>query len=282
MKLAAVIFYSLFAAANASAYFDGGFSAVTGPNGYHGSKLDLAIGAGGFLIEPSWASYTSDSLDSKYRTYAMRVARENELVTIGAQAGYTPEAGYYSNKFAGADITFSLSPGKGGKARLAGPGSRSTPRGGQGVTRIDVGASAKQTRHEYDGASLLKTTQNEYSLFAGAKVLMLALSGSYTGYGYGKEDTTPRINPVPGHSFAYAAAPKSSVSAKVDLPGMLILTPFVGYTGTKYRHSVKDSAAYMAGAYVDLNMVAANVTFQVFDNGVSKYTYVTAGAGIKF
>jgi hypothetical protein len=283
MKLTTVIFYALLmAAANASAYFDGGVSATTGPHGYRSNKLNLVIGAGSLALEPSWTSYTSNSLDNTYKTYALRLARATELMTLGVQAGYTPEADYYSNKFAGADITLSLTPDKGGKARLAGPGSRASSGGGEGMTRLDIGASGKQTLHEYDGASLQKTTQNEYSLFAGAKVLMLNFSASYTGYTYGNEKTAPLINPVPGHNFVYGASPKSSVNARLDLPGAILVTPFVAYTGTKYRHTVKDSCAYLAGAYLDFNMVVANASWQVFDNGASKHSYISAGAGLKF
>jgi len=283
MKLTAVIFCALFAAApNASAYFDGSISGVTGPHGYRGSNVNLMIGAGGLVLEPTWASYTSNSLDSIYKTYALRLARETELATFGVQAGYTPVSNLYSNKFAGADITLSLTPGKGGKARLAGPGSKVARHGGEGVTRIDIGASGKQTKHEYDGATKLKTTQNEYSLFAGAKVLAVGLSASYTGYDYGSENTAPLINPVPSHAFVYGASPNSSVNVRVDLPGALMVTPFVGYTGTKYRHGVKDSDAYLAGAFLDFNMLAANVSWQLFDNGNSKYSFITAGAGLKF
>jgi len=272
----------LLAAASASAYFNGDARMTTGPNGYRGNNLSLVVGAGNIAVSPSLATYTSDSLDKNYRTYALRGALETETYTIGAEAGSTPEVNDYSNKFAGGDITFSLNPGSGGKARLAGPGSRLTARSGEGVTRIDVGAGVKQFRHEHSAASTLKTDQTQYSVFAGAKILMANLSATWTGYRYGTEKTVPLINPVPGHTFAYGATPKSSVGARLDLPGAPMVTPFVGYNGTKYKDGVEDSSAYLFGAYLDLNMIAANVTYQIFDNGHARDSFISVGAGIKF
>jgi hypothetical protein len=268
---------------SASAYFDGGVTGTTGPDGYRGTRLNLVIGSGSLAIEPSLASYTSDALDKTYRTYGLRGAWEADKYTVGGEVGTTPEVKGYSNNYAGADITFSLTPGAGGKSRLAGPGSRGAARGGEGVTRIDVGVSIKEVMHKNtSGATDLKTNQTQASLFAGAKILMANLSASYTGYAYGTQDTPVLINPVPGHNFAYGATPKSSVNARLDLPGYPMVTPFVAYTGAKYKDGVKDSSAYLFGAYIDLSMVTANIGYQIFDNGSKNDSFLSVGAGIKF
>ncbi len=272
--------------ASAGMYFDGGVSGTTGPDSYRGTKLDLVIGSGNFALEPSMATYKADNAVFKnktYRSYQLRGALEADKYTVGGEVGTTPEVNGYSNTSAGADITFSLTPGSGGHARLAGPGSRGSVRGGEGVTRIDVGASLKEILHKNtSGASDLKTNQTEYSFFAGAKILMANLSASYTGYLYGTRDTATLINPIPGQTFAYGATPKSSVNARLDLPGYPMVTPFVGYTGTKYKDGVKDSSAYLFGAYIDLNLVTANLSYQIFDNGSSKDGFLSVGAGLKF
>jgi len=268
---------------NAAAYFDGGVTGTTGPHGYSGTKLNLVIGSGNLAIEPSLASYTSDALDKTYRTYALRGAWEAEKYTVAGFAGTTPEVNKYSNKFVGGDVTFSLTPGEGGHSRLAGPGSRGSARGGTGVTRIDVGAGLKHTIHTQTiGTTDKDTDQTEGSLFAGAKILMVNLSASFTGYKYGDEDAILTQGFVPGHNFVLVAYPKSSVNVKLDLPGYPLLTPFVSYTGTKYKGGVDDSSAYLLGAYIDLSMVTANVGYQIFDNGSTKDSFITMGAGIKF
>lgn len=269
--------------ASAGMYFDGGFNVTSGPNGYRGSKLDLTIGSGNLALEPSLASYTSDALDKTYHTYAVRGAWEADRYTLGGSVGTTPKVNGYSNNFVGGDITFSLTPGQGGKSRLAGPGSRGSVRGGEGITRLDIGASLRYTAHTLNtAASDLKTGQTEASLFAGAKILMLNISGSYTDYTYGKDNAPTLISPIAGINFNYGATPKSSINGRVDLPGYPVLTPFVGYTHTAYKGGVKDSAAYLLGAYVDLNLVTGNVSYQIFDNGSAKSSYLSFGAGIKF
>jgi len=280
MVIAAILAGSVL---NAAAYFDGGAAVTTGPDDYRGTRLNLVLGSGNVALEPSMAMYTSDLLDHTYRTYGLRGAWEADLYTIGAEAGATPKVSDYANKYAGGDITISLTPGEGGKSRLAGPGSRNTTRGGTGMTRLDVGAGMRQTMHEYTGGGLHdKTDQTQYSLFAGAKILMINLSASWTGYNYGTRKIVPVINPVPGHNFVYAAAPKASVNARVDIPGTPVVTPFVAYTGTKYIDSTDDSHAYLFGAYIDLSMIVANVAYQIFDRDPARVSFITVGAGIKF
>lgn len=274
---------------NASAlYFDGGLTGTTGPNGYSGYKLNLVVGEGNLAFEPSLTTYTSDSIDETYRTYGLRGAWEKDTYTLGGEAGMTPEAGGYENKYVGADITFSLTPTSGGKSRLAGPGSRGQARGGDGIARVDVGAALKHTMHTNSSTgSDLDTTQTAATLFAGAKILMVNLSASFTGYKYGDEDALPQ-GFVPGHNFALAARPKSSVSARLDIPATIpMVTPFVGYTATKYKGGTSaaktdSSSAYLLGAYVDLNMVMANITYQVFNYADESDSFVSIGAGIKF
>lgn len=271
---------------NASAlYFDGGLTGTTGQD-YSGYKLNLRIGEGDFAFEPSLTTYKFDSAafaNKTYRTYGVRGAWEKEKYTVGAEAGTTPEVNGYKNVYAGGDITFSLTPTSGGKTRLAGPGARSVSGGGQGVTRIDVGASLKQTQHTQTAGTVdNKTSQTEASLFAGAKVLMLNLSGSFTAYSYGSEDATPQ-GFIPGLNFAVPAKPRSSVSARIDLPSTLpMITPFAGYTTTKYKGGAKDTSAILLGGYVDLSMVVANVAYQIFDNGSTNDSFISIGAGVKF
>lgn len=270
---------------NASAlYFDGGLTGTTGPD-YSGYKLNLRVGEGDFALEPSLTTYKYDTTALKnktYRTYGLRGAWEKESYTVGAEAGTTPEVNGYKNVYAGGDITFSLTPNSGGKTRLAGPGARSVSGGGQGVARIDVGASLRQTQHTNTaGTTDLKTSQTAGSLFAGAKVLMLNLSASYTGYAYGSEDAVPQ-GFIPGIDFAVLAKPRSSVTARVDIPSTIpMITPFAAYTTTKYK-GAKDSSAVTLGGYIDLNMLVANVAWQMFDQGSSNDSFVSIGAGLKF
>lgn len=275
---------------NASAwYFDGGLTGTTGPDGYSGYKLNLRIGQDQLAFEPSLTRYTSDALKKTYNTYGLRGAWEAEKYTAGGEVATTPEVNGYKNMSVSGDITFSLTPTSGGKSRLAGPGSRATYGGGEGVARVDVGAQLKQTQHTQavTGASDRKTAETAATLFAGAKVLMLNLSASFTGYSYGDEDATPQ-DFVNGLNFVQAAKPKSSVNARVDIPSTIpMVTPFAGYTTTKYKGGTSAaktdaSSTITLGGYVDLNMVVANLTYQIFNYADKNKSFVSIGAGLKF
>lgn len=275
---------------NAAAYFDGSLSGTSGPHGYKGMNLNLVIGTGNLAIEPSLATYKSDDTDlgtsagKTFRTYAVRAAMEQDKFTVAGFAGTTPKVDKYSNIFAGGDITVSLTPGSGGHSRLAGPGSRGGASGGQGLTRIDVGVGLKHTIHTraQTVGSDKDSGQTEGSLFAGAKILMLNLSASYTGYKYGDDDVKTPQGFVPGLNFASYSRPKSSVNVKMDLPGQPLVTPFVAYTKTKYKDGIDSTAAYLLGAYLDFSMVRANVGYQIFNNGSANDSFLSIGAGMKF
>ena len=275
---------------NASAwYFDGGLTGTTGPDGYSGYKLNVRVGQDELSLEPSLTRYTSDALKKDYSTYALRGAMEKEKYTVGAEAATTPEVNGYKNLSLAGDITFSLTPGSGGHSRLAGPGARASYGGGSGVARVDVGASLKQTQHTQAvaGASDKKTSETAAMLFAGAKVLMLNLSASFTGYSYGDEKATPQ-DFVSGQNFVVQAQPKSSVNARVDIPSTIpLVTPFAGYTTTKYKGGsaaakTDKSSTVTLGGYVDLNMVVANLTYQIFSYNDHNKSFVSIGAGLKF
>lgn len=282
-KAMCFVLVSVFAAAGANAYFNGGADLTTGPGDYRGTNLYFTAGTDNFWLTPSMATYNSDALKKTRRTFQLRAGYETELYTLAGLAGMTPEVSGYSNNFAGGDITVSLTPGKGGKSRLAGPNARAGGSGGgAGVTRIDVGAGLKHTIHDNTIGTDTKTGQTEFSLFAGARVLMAQLGASYTGYAYGEEKAAPELGTVPGLNFARSAYPRSSINARVTLPGYPLVTPFVAYTGTKYKAGGKDSSAYLFGADLDLNMVAANVAYQIFNDGSARTSFISIGAGIKF
>jgi hypothetical protein len=218
------------------------------------------------------------------------VGKDAPLFTVAGEAGMTPATEYgtgadYSSVFFGGDITFSLTPSGSGKGRLAGPNSRITSAGGEGITQVDVGAGLKHTLHKQETAlTESKTGQTEVSVFAGAKVMMLRLGGSWTGYKYGDDDAFTRVNTINGQALALIGAlPKSSVNVRLDIPATIpMVTPFASYTRTQFKGNTDDASAYGFGAYIDLNMVGANVAYQILDDGSSKDSYVSISAGLKF
>lgn len=276
----------------AAAWFDGGVGQTTGPDGYSKTDINLTIGSGSMWFRGALMRQDSDAVSKALNTYSVRVGRESDFYAVAGEAGMTPSTEYiagadYSNAFFGGDITFSLTPSAGGKGRLAGPNAKVASGGGDGITRVDIGGGVKHTMHKTETAALEnKTAQTEYSVFAGAKVLMARVGGSWTGYKYGDDDSTPIVGSINGQalslSHAAGALPKASVNFRLDLPGYPMVTPFLSYTTTKYKANVDDTAAYGVGAYIDLNLVGANVMYQIYDDGNDKDSYLMLTAGINF
>ncbi|KAF0127048.1 MAG: hypothetical protein FD189_556 [Elusimicrobia bacterium] len=291
-KTLATLLTVFISVASASAWFDGGVGQTTGPGGYKKTDINLTIGSGDMWVRGALMRQNTDNLYKPLNHYSARVGFEKDFYTVAGEAGMTPgtnssATSEYSNMSLGGDITFSLTPSATGGGRLAGPNAKAASGGGQGITRVDVGAGLKHTRHKTEALNTeTKTAQTEYSVFAGAKILMARLGASWTGYKYGDDDSTPIIGSINGQARALShdtlALPKASVNFRLDLPGYPMVTPFLSYTTTKYKNNFKDTAAYGVGAYLDLNLVGANVMYQVYDDGSDKDNYLSLSAGIKF
>lgn len=274
----------------ASAWIDGGAGQTTGPNGYKKTDINLSVGSGDMWFRGALMRQDNDSLVDPYNTYSLRIGKDAEFYTLAVEGGMTPATEYsagvdYSNVSVGADITFSLTPSAGGKGRLAGPNAKVASGGGDGITRIDVGGGIKQTAHKAENAtSEAKMDQTEYSVFAGAKILMARLGASWTGYDYdSKTNPIANVMSIPGQALSIIGVlPKSSVNVRLDLPGYPMVTPFASYTTTKFNGTIQDLDAYGVGAYIDLNMVGANVQYQILDDGSHRNSYVSLTAGINF
>lgn len=271
----------------AEAYFDGGINYTSGKDGYSGQDIYLMIGFDNMWIKPEYSSIKSDNTET-YKKYSGRVGFEKDLYTFSVLAGLTPEAGAtgakYENKFAGADITFSLNPTSGSKKRMAGPNSGYGSRSGEGVTQIDLGAGAVYTGHTYNDNEV---GQLDASFFAAAKILMAQLSASYTVSSYDKtlNGALAGLQRDSGLNYYYTGFPKTSVNVKVNLLGMPMVTPFVMYNKTafKFPAGLDDLNTYGAGAYIDLNMVAATVSYQTYKyTGLDRQNYLSVSAGVRF
>lgn len=275
--------FALSGVEGAGAYFEGSVGMTSGPHGYTGTDLNLTIGNDAFFVRPGLSAYKSDALNETFKVYRLRGGVERELYTAAAEAGFSPKQAGYDYKYGGADITFSLTPGSGGKGRLAGPSSRSASGGGgSGVTRVDVGAGLKRHMYNYSPAvgADTETGQTEYSIFAGAKVLMAQVGATYTGYAYGEEKVNQdhMLNQPAGLIFVTSGLPKSSVNVRAELPGTLpMVRPFVGYTTLKYKGADSKSALQL-GAYVDLKMVTGVVSWQSFDGD----NFLSISGGLNF
>lgn len=292
--LAVAVLLSAFSV-NANAFsFTGNASAVNGDDEYVGTNLNVGLAFDSISIEPSWKHYQweDDSFTPKetlkFDTYSLRLAKNTAFYSLGVMAGMTPEASIinYSNQFVGADFTVTLSPTGSKYSRLAGPSAHGSVGSGEGLTRLDLGVAAKYYKHEMDSPILgknRKTGQTEYQAFAGASVLMLHVVASYTGYQYDDRDLgSTTIGFTEGLNHAISNFPESSMHVKVDVPFVPMLTPFFGYTKTNYKYGAPHSNNYELGAYMDFNMIKANVSYQLVKSNGHHDGYITAGVGLSF
>lgn len=271
-------------------YFDSGLSYTSGTDGYRGNDAYAKIGTGGLWVKPEYSSYQTDSIDS-YKKYSARVGFEKSLYTVSFLAGLTPKvkngSDKYENKFAGADITFSLNPTSAGKKRMAGPNSGYGGRSASGVTQIDLAAALYYTAHTSNSKDL---AQLDWSFFAGAKFLMAQISASYTASSYDKTLTVSnvgglamneRVNGLISYLVGY---PKSNVNVKLDLLGYPMVTPFISYNKTKFKlsNTNDDLNTYGIGAYLDFNMIGATVSWQTYKIGSDRKNFLSFSAGLSF
>ncbi|HBB66107.1 MAG: hypothetical protein A2X28_10760 [Elusimicrobia bacterium GWA2_56_46] len=275
---------------NAAAYFDGGAGVVSGAHGYRGSKLYLVVGSEPFYLKPMFNSYKADGTGGTFKTYSLRGGYDRDIYGVGAEFGSTSKLNGYQNSFFGGDITFTLTPDGGGRSRLAGPRSGSSGRGGKGVTRVDVGAAVKLTAHKdrFTAAKTETINQTDLSLFAGAKILSARVSGTYTRSSYDKTlsaasiISVPKVENITGLNNVIQGFPVSSWNFGLAWSSLPMVSPFLSYTRTTFKLSQKTSKAYMAGATIDISMLAVNVSYELYDDGSTKDGFYSVGAGLRF
>ncbi|NLH39455.1 MAG: hypothetical protein GX445_05265 [Elusimicrobia bacterium] len=265
------------------ALFDGGINYITGKNDYSGTDVYLLFGKDNWWIKPTYSSWKADNID-RVNMFGARAGFEKRLYTLGVGASVTPESNDYKSFSIGGDITFSLNPTSDSRTRLAGPNAGFVKRSGEGVTQVDLGASVNLTAHNYT-----KTDNDlkeiDFSVFAGAKIFITNLSANYTFYTYddsslAKTKGSASLRPY-GMSSYMPAFPESNLNLKLDIPGTPIVTPFISYNHINFK--TDDTLnVYNLGAYIDLNMVGANVNYETYKEGGERYNFLSVSGALRF
>ncbi|MEW5950581.1 MAG: hypothetical protein AB1637_01660 [Elusimicrobiota bacterium] len=288
-KIMLLIF--LFKASVTFAYFDAGLNYTSGSKGYTGHDAYLLIGGNGFWVKPEYSvhDWTDLTNSKKVQKILTRVGLEKDLYVLSFLAGYNPRVYDTDVKYIGADITFSLNPTSSSKKRLAGPNSGYGGRSASGVTQIDLGAGINLSGYS-DNNTDKDLLQSDYSFFAGAKILLAQLSVNYTLSKYDKniENNSPNVARLPlkyaGMNTYFDMFPKDNLNVKLDLLGYPMITPFVSYTKTKFEESGNDDLnTYRFGAYIDLNMLSATVSYETYDlPKFKRFNFLSVSAGLRF
>ncbi|MFA5160930.1 MAG: hypothetical protein WC421_01680 [Elusimicrobiales bacterium] len=298
-KLIAVVALSVLPVCGASAYFDGGLGGVSGADSYSGFNAFAEVGMDNFYVRPAYGSYKSDATNKNtYSTYSARVGYEKLIFALGLEGGTTPKKSNgsyeYGNNYISGDITFSVSPTGGRAMRLAGPRSGGGGAKGEGLTRVDFGASLTRISHDFSTLSD-KVGETDGSVFAGVMFLGTQISAKFVkNLSYSQDITgsmpVPMTVELPGTMICTQGYINQALNARVDFTMLPLVTPFISYTATQYKGDnpllslASISKAYMLGATVGLDMLNINAAYQIFDPGVghSSTNYFSLGAGLKF
>jgi len=286
-------------AAPAMAYTDINFGQRFGEGGYSQTDASVLIGSDIFSIKPGLKSWKSDTSSGTYNTYSLRLDYTKPSFKVGLEGGVQPKTDGYDKKYAGADLMYSY---------YASEESETST-----YLRFDLGLAAMVTFHadEYQlvsgsgggsgsgsgsgghsGAVVLRTKpfelqQRDYTIFAGAGIGILELSGDYTKTNYNQTilptDRSSRNISITGLDHITQGFLENSWSTKVKLMGKM-LRPYVSYTSIRIMDLADREVSYGAGLEVKLKLIKLRGTYELFKpgNGDSDGSYYGASCTLLF
>ncbi|HOX22116.1 MAG TPA: hypothetical protein PLL10_01525 [Elusimicrobiales bacterium] len=298
---AIVLFSALIAPAYA--YTDLNFYQRFGEGGYAQTDASILLGSGAFSVKPGVKSWKSDTSSGTFTTYALRLDYAGRVVKAGVEGGLQPKTDGYDKKYVGGDISYSFYPSKEGEDSL--------------YLRFDIGVAAMFTfqADEYQllsgstggsggggggrgpgggggGSVVLRTQpfdlqQRDYTVFAGAGIGIVELSGDYTKTNYNQTilptDRSSRNLSVIGLDHITQGFLDNSWSAKVKLMAG-IFRPFVSYTSIRILDLTDREQSYGAGLEIKWKMLKVRGSYELYKpgNGAEDGSYYGIGGTLMF
>jgi hypothetical protein len=295
MKKTLAVLILAASAAPAGAVFMGGVDQTFGKDDYKGTGVYAGVNLGPLSITPEYRRWQDKNSGGGFNTGLLRLGFDTRWVGAGVTAGATARHQQYSNLFAGADVSATLSPlGDDQVRRIGGPGRGAAPVG-EGLARVDFGGGVQFTHHKQDANDTVSGAtlgQTDAHAFIGVSFLKILLSGRFCRSFYGKDIKTlaaplPRYEPVAGLLFSNGSYPERSLHLLAELPMLPLVTPYASFTSTRYAEILStrpgDTQAYTAGLRVGLDMLTVSAAFQrVAVTGASDANYMNVGAGLRF
>ncbi|MDE2144054.1 MAG: hypothetical protein KGL74_11670 [Elusimicrobia bacterium] len=305
--LLVVLIAAAAAAAPAAAGVTVGVDQTFGTSNYRGTKANASLDlTDSIYVAPSFLTYRNDQSSGSYYQGGLRVGYEVGPFSFGVQGAFVPkENGYKQNSF-GADATFSLAPGgtKHGH-RMAGPSSQSNETFGYGLAGVDVGVSANHITHSDDYAAAgtsgdairrqgalranrFTVGQTDLTAFAGAKFLLLEVSGSISKTTYDKNLDNNMVRESPFLAMGEftgieAGFPDSSYNLKAKIKTLPFVRPYVSYTHTNFKLGSAPSNGVELGGVVGLDMLNVKAAYGHYgQNGFTARNYFLLGASLNF
>lgn len=233
-------------------YADAGLVYTAGSEGYAGLNLFAEWGDDLYYLRPSLSTYSRDDAD-RYTSYSFSGGIDRGAWSISGGISLTPETGGYSNAALYSDLVWS---------------PLGEPEDGSALEDLYLGVFAGLTAHEdlYASSTTVLGTgrrssvsartsaftlsQYDYGVSASLRLLGVRVSGRYSTTSYDKDVTEEaRALPIDIGAIGSSGFPDSSVSARLSFP-VLPLSPWAGYSRTRYLLAQPSSEALQAGASV--------------------------------
>lgn len=294
MKNIVFAFFLLFAASGwASAFTDLNMNQRFGSGGYSQTDASVLWGGDTLSIRPKFSTWKSDTSSGTFKTYSLRADYSGKALKAGLEGGVQPKTDGYDKKYVGGDISVSFYPNGEDENSL--------------YLRLDLGLAAMLTFHadEYQlatsgsssgkghsGASTLRTKpfdlqQRDYTVFAGAGVGMLELSGDYTKTNYNQTilptDRGSQDLAISGLDHVTQGFLDNSWSAKLKLMAGAF-RPYVSYTSIRMLDLTDRELSYSAGLELKLKIIKLRASYELYKpgNGQDDSSYYGCGATLLF
>jgi len=296
LRTTAVAAVALLWVGQASAFWlNAGAKETTGNKDYNGVNVAGQVGLGDFSLKPMFNSYHSDVSSGAFNSYSLRAGYDTKLFGVGITGGLTPSVNGYNNQFAGADAVLSITPtGEGARERIGGRDQAAGPAQGEGLARIDLGASALYTNHrDHFGstnqalASAARVGQTDLTGSAGVSILKNLISVDVTKSLYdhkpdGLNMRAPRVENIIGLSQVVQGFPNTSTNVKLLMSVLPLIKPFVDYAHTTFEAGAANSNAYSAGVAVQMQMLELSAAYERYvQTGQTDRNYYTLGASLR-
>ncbi|MCX5787284.1 MAG: hypothetical protein NTX64_02065 [Elusimicrobia bacterium] len=310
----ALVAVTFLAAAPARAdgfWFNGGIKGTVGTEEYRGVDASAQLGGDHLSIKPMFSEYSSTATVGTFKTASVRLGYDTDLFGIGVTGGGTPRVNGYSNVFGGVDAILSLTPGSGGPTKRITPG-QGTAGGarGEGLTRIDIGASYMHTanRDSFQAANAaqvgvrgpastvsvaqranaLTIGQNDMTGSVGIKLLGFLFSGAFTKTVYDKDLAANFVRALPverlnGQGVTTQGMPDTNTALRAELDQLPLITPWASYVHTRYKLGQSNSNALTVGLNVELSILEVVASIEhLAQVGAADRNYMSLGANIRF
>ncbi|MDQ7772976.1 MAG: hypothetical protein RDU13_05565 [Elusimicrobiales bacterium] len=255
------------AAPDGEAYTDAGLTLTAGPGGYSGLNLFAQWGDDVYHLRPSLNTYSSDGAE-RYSSFALFGGADRGEWAVSAGLSVTPETGGYSATGLQGELTWD-------------------PPGDFSLDALYLGVFAGFTAHEdlyaasaassgpgrrQPGAARsapFRLAQYDYGLSGSARSGGVRFSARFTLTSYDKDIAgDARALPTDLGAIGSSGFPDHSLSLRASLPSVT-LSPWAGYTRTRYLLDQPSGEALMAGLSLPAGPAEVSASWEGLSHGGS-------------